>query len=466
MMRTIPTIDEVMAGLKQTRGETQAPLPVPRGAPPAVGLIVKPSPANPGRQVRDNAPATRALTDPVNQYGFPDVTDKNQPMNTRENLEYLLDSYGITVRYNEITKKVDVRIPGFVAAADTYDNAALSEILSLCARNRMPQSNVPGYMATISGQNPHNPVRDWIASKPWDGVSRFDALAATIEPADGYPVEMRDALLRRWLISAVAAAFKPDGFEAHGALVFTGPQGAGKTRWFKRLAPADSKLVLVGATLDPANKDTIITAVSHWLVELGELDATFRKADIARLKSFITQSVDKVRKPYDRLDSEMQRRTVFCASVNEANYLVDDTGNRRWFTVAVKRIDYQHTIDMQQLWAEVLTWFQAGEQWHLTPEENARLGAINESHEQSDPIAELILAAYDPKAPEVSHMSASEVLRTIGYNQPTSGQSAKAGKALAKLGFRKSKNEGRQGFWMPRRRNNGWRRDDEDGRPF
>lgn len=453
---TIPTIDDVVSGL---RGEAPRALPPARGAQPGGNVIAKPVPAKPTSQAP--APATRALTDPVNQYGFPDQSDRGQPMNTRENLEYLLDSYGITVRYNEITKKVDVRIPGFVAATDTYDNAALSEILSICARNRMPQSNVPGYMSTISGQHPHNPVRDWIMSRPWDGVSRFDALAATIELAEGYPAAMRDALLRRWLISAVAAVFMPDGFEAHGALVFTGPQGAGKTRWFKRLAPADSKLVLVGATLDPANKDTIITAVSHWLVELGELDATFRKADIARLKSFITQSVDKVRKPYDRLDSEMQRRTVFCASVNEANYLVDDTGNRRWWTVAVTRMDYQHGIDMQQLWAEVLTWFKGGEQWHLTQEENAGLGALNEGHEQSDPIAELILAQFDPAATGTKHMQASEVLRAIGYNQPTPGQASKAGKALAKLGFRKSKNNGRQGFWMPRSHDDRWHPDDE-----
>lgn len=457
---TIPTIDDVVSGL---RDDAARALPPGRGAQPGGRAIAKPGPAKPAAPA--TAPATRALTDPVNQYGFPDQSDKGVPMNTRENLEYVLECYGITARYNVIRKKIEVLIPGHATSVDNKQKATLAEITSICARNRMPKTDIDQYLVAIADRNQHNPVKTWIESKPWDGVSRFDALAATIELAEGYPAAMRDALLRRWLISAVAAAFMPEGFEAHGALVFTGPQGAGKTRWFKRLAPAESNLVLTGAMLDPANKDTIITAVSHWIVELGEVDATFKKADIARLKAFITQSTDKFRRPYEREDDERDRRTVFCASVNDANYLVDDSGNRRWWTVAVDRIDYQHTIDMQQLWAEVLTWFKAGEQWHLTADENARLKAINDGHEQSDPIAELILAAFDPSAPEVKHMQASEVLRAIGYSQPTSVQASKAGKALAKLGFRKSKNEGRQGFWMPRSRNERWQPDD-DGRPF
>ena len=48
--------------------------------------------------------------------------------------------------------------------------------------------------------------------------------------------------------------------------------------------------------LDTGNKDSQITAICHWIVEIGELDSSFRK-DIARLKGFITSDRDKVRKP-------------------------------------------------------------------------------------------------------------------------------------------------------------------------
>lgn len=436
-------------------------MPAQPALPAPAANVMKPA------TVADNNTPTRRLTDPVNQFGFPDTADGKKPMNTRENLEYVLGCYGITVRYNEISKKVDVRIPGFATASDTYDNGALNEILSICARNCMPQSNVPGYLSTISGMNPCNPVRDWILSKPWDGVTRFDDLASTIVLANDYPKSMRDALLRRWLISAVAAAFTNDGFEAHGALVFAGPQGAGKTRWFKRLAPEASKLVLLGATLDPANKDSVITAVSHWICELGEVDATFRRSDIARLKAFITQGVDKLRKPYDRVDSEMQRRTVFCASVNATNYLVDDSGNRRWWTIAVDRINYQHTIDMQQLWAEVFEWFKDGEQWHLTDDENARLNAINGDHRSIDPIEEMILGAYDCEDPRIRKLAASDVLREIGFDKPTTAQARTASTVLrATFGDPKTI-RGRAVFAMPHRISDRGRAfDDNNDRPF
>ncbi len=163
--------------------------------------------------------------------------------------------------------------------------------------------------------------------------------------------------------------------------MLTGAQGTGKTTWFRRLVPSSLNLVMVGAMLDPADKDSVTASVSNWIVELGELDATFRKADIARLKSFIPKQVDKLRRPYDRVESEYQRRTVFGASVNDERYLVDDTGNRRWWTVPVLSIDYHHDLDMQQVWAELLTHFQRGEQHHLTEEENAALGSLNKEHE-------------------------------------------------------------------------------------
>jgi putative DNA primase/helicase len=73
---------------------------------------------------------------------------------------------------------------------------------------------------------------------------------------------------------------------------------------------------LEGQTLNPAEKDSVLTAVSHWIVELGELDATFKKADIAQLKAFVTKTSDKVRRPYALKDSSFPRRTVFAGTVN------------------------------------------------------------------------------------------------------------------------------------------------------
>lgn len=371
----------------------------------------------------------------VNPFGWPHMSDKGQPLNTVENLAYMLDQYGITCRYNEVRKTTEVILPGRSYTADNRANCTLAEITSIAARNRMPQSMLADYIKLLADRSAYNPVKDWIQSKPWDGTKRVQQLCETVHVAGDRT--LTDKLIYRWLVSAVAALFMPVGFESHGVLVFTGKQGQGKTKWIKRLVPQEMlDVVLVGAVLDPNNKDTVTNAISHWLVELGELDATFRKADIARLKSFVTNATDKVRRPYDRIESEYQRRTVFFASVNEEKYLVDDTGNRRWWTVPTVSVDHAHTIDMQQVWAELLVAWRAGEQHWLTQDEFDALNQLNAEHENVDPVEEIILGAFEWGGFDVMHakeMTASEVLMHIGFDKPTKAQATHASKVLKKL---------------------------------
>lgn len=377
-----------------------------------------------------------ALDASVNPFGFPDTTSNGQPMNTVENLAYMLGEYAITTKYNQVRKRVELALPGRRYSADNEANCGLAEITSMASRNRMPVSMIADYIKLLADRNSFNPVKQFIASKPWDGVTRIQALCDTVRTSDNN-TKLRDQLIRRWLVSAVAAIFMPFGFESHGVLVFTGDQGQGKTKWIKRLVPPELlDVVLVGAVLDPNNKDTVTNAISHWLVELGELDATFRKADIARLKSFVTNATDKVRRPYDRIESEYQRRTVFFASVNEDRYLVDDTGNRRWWTVPVLGINYMHTIDMQQVWAEVFVLFGAGEQHWLTDDERVALNTLNAEHESVDPVEEMILSNFDFDALQglaTREMTASDVLLAIGFDKPTKATATHASKVLKKL---------------------------------
>lgn len=424
--------------LATARTPAPAPTPAPEAAPATPGQPPAPpappaAPAAAPAPANDNEPAV-PLEASVNPFGWPHLGEKGAPMNTAENLEYMLGEYGISTKYNEVRKQTEVTVPGRTYSADNRANCSLSEIISMAARNRMPQGMLADYIKLLADRHAYNPVREWVTAKPWDGVKRIQALCDTVTVSS--EKALADKLIFRWLVSAVAAIFMPHGFESHGVLVFTGPQGEGKTRWIKRLVRDLPDVVLAGAVLDPANKDTVTNAISHWIVELGELDATFRKADIARLKSFITLAVDKVRRPYDRIESEYQRRTVFFASVNEEKYLVDDTGNRRWWTVPVIKIDYAHTIDTQQVWAEVLTLWQAGEQHWLTDDEFKGLNKLNAEHESVDPVEEMIVAAFEwgqLAGMGGREMTASEVLLAIGFDKPNKAQATHCSKVLKKL---------------------------------
>lgn len=371
--------------------------------------------------------ATRAVVQDVHnmpcvhETAWPHLDMKRmKPLNTIPNLRHMLSNYSFTLRYDVIRKEMQVTHPGQRGTMDNVKSKVVDTVISLCALNQLPKTDTPSFLLSIADDNPCNPVMDFITSKPWDGISRFDDLLATVQTKPGFDRDLLALLMRRWLVAAVAAAAKPIGFWSKGVLVFQGSQSLGKTSWFRELLPAEMRdLVKVDAHIDPANKDTIISAVSHWMVELGELDGTLRKADIARLKGFISQDIDQFRRPYGRADEKFQRRTVFFASVNPEHFLADDTGNVRWWTVPVIGINSGHGIDMQQMWAEVFTWFQARERWWLDPSEEARLNATNTDHEQGNPVDELIASKYDFAGVTRRRLTATEVLLELHYVNPS-----------------------------------------------
>lgn len=336
---------------------------------------------------------------PLDPLSFPNLPRKmdNQKPSTYANVRYLLMAYGITIRYNVISKKAYITIPGVNGTPDNADNVAIAHIYSLANLNDVATGQIMNLIGVIADKNQFNPVADWILREPWDGVDRLTSFYATLVQRADFPKELKQALMYRWLLSAVAAALKPSGFKARGVLTLQGPQAIGKTSWISSLVPdailRDGVLKL-DHHLDAGNKDSIITAVCHWIVEIGELDSSFKK-DIARLKGFLTADRDKVRRPYGRADSEYPRRTVFCATVNEHDFLVDSTGNSRWWTIPVASINYQHGIDMQQLFAQLAVDFQNDSQWWLTLEEEQLLELHNKEHRKVSVIRERILEALD-----------------------------------------------------------------------
>lgn len=375
---------------------------------------------------------------PVEEMSWPHLSAKLQPLNTRPNLQHLLNCYSITARYNVIKKDMVITHPGQRGSPDGARAKAVNTVLSLCALNRLPKSEATAFLSDIADDHQYNPVTAFIESRPWDGQSRFDDLLATVATREGFDRELLSLLLRRWLISAVAAAAKPAGFWSKGVLVFQGDQSLGKTAWFRSLLPSSMRdLVKVDAHIDPANKDSIISAVSHWLVELGELDGTLRKADIARLKGFVSQDVDQFRKPYGAAEEKFQRRTVFFASVNPEQFLADDTGNVRWWTVPVVGVDYEHGIDVQQLWAEVFAWYEAGERWWLDGAEEQRLEQRNAAHQQGDPWHGLVVKYLDTDKHRKS-VSANDLLTEalgIDAGRRTRGDQMRVAAVLKHMGW-------------------------------
>lgn len=373
----------------------------------------------------------------------PDFPDKPRPGSNKmpttiENIDHLLGCAGIGVRYNLIKKKDEIVIPGHRGTADNLDNVALSEITSLASKFGLPTGLVPEFVKVLADRNAYNPVADWIRSIGWDGKDRLPEVYATIVEQPDYPGGLKPVLMRKWLLSAAAAALVPSGYKGRGVLTLQGDQGIGKTSWVKALVSDPflrDDVIKLDHHLDGSNKDSILGAIANWIVEIGELESSFRK-DIDRLKGFLTADSDRVRRPYDRRESEYPRRTVFLATVNGTNFLSDPTGNTRWWTIAVESLDFNHSIDMQQVFAQLAVQLKDGARWWLTKEEEDQLEAWNRRHRVVSAIAEKLSDFLDLDCigcDRLPALSATEMLEVMGYDRPTNMQRKECAAALREL---------------------------------
>lgn len=359
-------------------------------------------------------------------FPHPPQRDKAAPPATKENVAHLLQESGIRVGYDVIGKRLSLERNG--------QSLTVKDIVSLATLNGMRDAWLIDYVQDLGEANPINPVQDWIRSKAWDRTDRVTQLIATITVEEDYPADFAGLLVRYWLLSATAAACIPDGFHTRGVLTLQGGQGIGKSSWFGALVPAElsNRFMKLDHHLDPHNKDSVLGAIVHWIVEMGELDSTFRK-DVARLKGFLTNSCDKVRPPYGKTAIEMPRRTVFGASVNDLNFLVDTTGNSRWWTIPVVALDFEHGIDMQQVFAQLAVAIDAGAQWWLPQELEQRLETENRRFRAVSVIEERITERLAPEGSEGKTMTARQLLMELGVMYPTNPQCREAGSVLRSL---------------------------------
>jgi len=129
--------------------------------------------------------------------------------------------------------------------------------------------------------------------------------------------------------------------------------------------------------------------------------------------------VDKFRRPYAKKDSEFGRRTVMAGTVNDPEFLYDNTGNRRFWVIQVDAIHIDQSIDIQQLWAEAKTWYDAGETWHLNQQEQLSLNQHNSQFEVVDPVSEKIQMKFDfQNMVKTTWLTATRIAEIAGIDRP------------------------------------------------
>jgi len=346
--------------------------------------------------------AAKAGASPTRKIRWVRTDQDGRPTSCVENVEALLKAYGVTVRLNLMTHEVEHTFRDrFDVASDAMRNASEAQVREWCRLHCVSKGQpLIDQMSLIIGKNYYHPVADWIRSKPWDGRDRLMPLFDSLTLDRAYRAAHEDIayrILEAWLVTAARAALLPadavKGVKAQGVLVIQGPQGKRKTQWIMSLVPRGTNWAQEAVTLDPHDRDSRQQATATLIAELGEIDSTFKKSDMAALKGFITSDLDTYRKAYARCAESVARRTVFAGSVNPEEFLVDESGNRRFWSIKVLECNPDHGIDIQQLWAQAAT--LAPERGWLDAAELAKLEESNKTFETLDPLADDILRVFE-----------------------------------------------------------------------
>jgi hypothetical protein len=198
--------------------------------------------------------------------------------------------------------------------------------------------------------------------KKWDGTDYIKLLAETVtlKKPEEKPKNKSEKTpdvgwlicLKKWLVATVACATQQKTNQT--VLTLLGKQGSYKTTWLRSLLPTKFKnenQYRVSRAIDPDSKDSQISLAENFLINIDELDS-MSKYEVGSLKSFITQESVDVRRPYGRRQENLPRRASLVASVNKDTFLIDETGNRRFLIFEVESINWNHNIDMDNVFAQ------------------------------------------------------------------------------------------------------------------
>lgn len=400
-----------------------------------------------GRQVA-NAPKfgawlTVPVTDDERVRASLAPNDKGAPRSNGANIELILresNELKGRIRYNAIANQIEIAEGMFSGLARGLDVALMNWLASNW--NVHANSSAVGeqllYVAQRWGS--YDPLREYLDGLVWDGVKRIDDWLTTY--CGVAKSDYAATVGAKWLISAVARGLAP-GSKVDTMLILQGEQGKKKSTAFDVLGgPWFSD-----TPLDPRSKDDRIAAASAWINEFAELSA-LKRSDLESFKAFVSARRDFLRPPYGRKNEWFERRCVFAGTTNEDGFLVDVTGNRRFWIVRVTgeiTIDTLK-VDRDQLWAEAVTRYRNGEKWWLDEMQQETADDVACEHAVASPWADLVHAYVESQPPDRTYTMHQIAFAALGIGRADlDARKASISTALRAAGLRQDGREDRPG---------------------
>ena len=227
------------------------------------------------------------------------------------------------------------------------------------------QRNYDIAVTKVTDDRSYHPIREMFESLPeWDGVQRVESLFIDYLGAQDTPYVR--AVTRKALCAAYMRVYHP-GIKFDYIIVLNGPQGIGKSTLIARLG---GEWFCDSLSISDMNDKTAAEKLQgFWIHEIGEM-AGMRKADLEKVKAFVSRQDDKYRASFGRRVTPHLRQCIFFGTTNSENgYLRDITGNRRFWNIRVDgRGIFAADEEIEQIWAEAKVLANAGEKLYLPAE--------------------------------------------------------------------------------------------------
>ena len=330
--------------------------------------------------------------------------------------------------------------PGEWTAADDSRTAMW---LTRKFRFAPPTALVAEAVETLALAYTYHPVRLWLRGLPkWDGIDRLESWLMDY-------VGVRDSayarLVGKWFFVGMIARVMRPGVKFDYCLVLEGAQGKRKSTVASTLGGE-----WFGDTdLDLQNKDAMSALRGKLIYEFPEMGSVTR-VESSKQKSFLSRQFDEFRPVYGRREIKLSRQCVFVGTTNEWEWNKDPTGGRRFWPVEVGEINIVALSAMrEQLFAEALSRFEAGEKfWPDAEEQRTLFDPEQLAREQPE---SLIDALHDWVFCQVSDFSLADAVMNglkLDASKLTRDLTTRVGVALRKLGCeRVERRNGMIRFW-------------------
>ena len=304
-----------------------------------------------------------------------EIDNRGELKNTLTNMILILrhDPNLEGIFYNELRESIDVsgelKWKKFKNGWNKTDEASLAGYIDL-NYNLYSPGKLKEAVLKVAVERSRHPIKEYLKGLPkWDGIKRVDELLIKYLGAEDN-IYTRE-VTRKTLVAAISRIYNP-GIKFDTTLVLVGKQGIGKSTIFAKLGGkffSDSLSIS-----DMKDKTAAEKLQGYWIIEMGEL-AGIRKVDEDTLKSFLTRVDDKFRASYGYTVEDHPRQCIIVGTTNqEAGFLRDITGGRRFWPVNVsgETKDKPWEIkDIEQIWAEVLLYYEEGERLTLSKKAEA-----------------------------------------------------------------------------------------------